>query len=128
MPSYSWDWTVPPNTEAEYAIVIEGETVTWFSLTFPPGPAGLLEVSVYYGEKKVWPSEEEQVFKGDNCTVEFTEDWPLPETPCRLRVYAVNRDDTYPHTFFLRLKTSPAKPKAKVKFRVTEEGFIEVAL
>jgi len=128
MPFYSIDITVPAQQTVEKELEIEGEAVTWFFLRFPPGPAGLLEVSVFYGEKKIWPSEEDQVFKGDNEWIYFQEEWPLPETPCKLRIVAQNKDSAHEHSCLLRLKTRPIKEEKTVKFRVTPEGFVEVAL
>ena len=128
MPTYSISVTVDPSSEETEELWVEGEAVDWVSIRFPPGPSGLLEVAIFYGEKQIWPSEEGQVFKGDNEWIHFEDYWPLPETPCRLLVKAVNKDEVYEHSVYVRLPTKPLKTERKVKFRVTPEGFIEVSV
>jgi len=128
MPTYSIDITVDPSSTVTEELWVEGEAVDWVSIRFPPGPSGLLEVAIFYGEKQIWPSEEGQVFKGDNEWIHFEDYWPLPETPCRLIIKAVNRDEVYEHSVYVRLHTKPLKAERKVKFRVTPEGFIEVSV
>jgi len=128
MPFYSWMFTCPANTAQEWRVEVEGEAVTRVHVGFPPGPQGLLKVAVFYGEKKVYPSLEELWFTGDDVELAFDDYWELPETPCPLRIVAVNEDEVYEHMFYVRLKTEPLKVKPTVKFRVTPEGFVEVVV
>jgi hypothetical protein len=126
MPTYSISPLVLANSKHEEDLWVEGDRVSYISISFPPGSQGLLKVGIFYGEKKIWPYEEDQWFNGDDTTIDFEEDWPLPENPCRLIVKAVNEDDVYEHMFFLRLRTSSAATGSPVSFRVTPEGFVEV--
>jgi len=126
MPFYSWMFVCPANSTREWRVEVEGVAVNHVRVGFPPGPSGLLKVAIFYGEKKIWPSVEELWFTGDGVEVAFDDYWPLPEKPCPLRVAAVNEDTVYDHLFYVRLKTEPLKEAERVKFRVTEGGFIEV--
>ena len=126
MPFYSWMLTCPANATSTWSVEVEGKAVTHIRVGFPPGPCGLLKVGIFYGEKKIWPSEEELWFTGDGVEIAFDDYWPLPESPCPLKIVAENMDETYEHLFYVRLKTEPLKGKERVKFRVTPEGFIEV--
>ena len=128
MPFYSWMFTCPANASQEWRVEVEGEAVTRVHVGFPPGPEGLLKVAVFYGEKKVYPSLEELWFNGDSVELAFDDYWELPETPCPLRIVAVNEDEEYQHLFYIRIKTEPLKVKPTVKFRVTPEGFVEVVV
>jgi len=70
---------------------------------------GLLKVAIYYGIKKIFPSEEDQWFAGDDETIEWTEWYELPESPCKLRIVAINDDDTYDHSVLVRIATIERK-------------------
>jgi hypothetical protein len=126
MPLYSDYFFVDASGKQDFYLTVEGSKIEYFSIDFPPGSHGLLRVALMYGQKKIYPYDENEWMRGDNTSKEFSDNYPLPETPCRLIVRAENDDDTYGHGFFLWLKTAPVESGAKVKFRVTEDGFIEV--
>ena len=126
MPVYAYAFTAAAGRLNEWRVTVEGETVAYVSVSFPPGPSNLLRVAVFYGEKKVWPFGEAQWFVGDGVTIGFAEDWILPESPCTLRVLADATACLYPHTFTFWLRTEPFKPTVAFKYRVTSEGFVEV--
>ncbi|WP_448578888.1 hypothetical protein [Thermosphaera sp.] len=102
---YCREISVPPGSAVEEEVWIEGDVIKSVSVVFPPGPHGLLKVAIFYGEKKIYPSEEKSWISGDNERIETHAVWRLPETPCRLIVRAENHDTLYPHMFFLRLET-----------------------
>jgi hypothetical protein len=126
MPFYSRDYTVAPGSEMKEELWVEGSRVSYVNVSFPPGSHGLLKVAIFYGEKKIYPWEEGTFIKGDYERIETHAAFELPESPCRLLIYAKNEDTTYPHTFFLRLETEPLSAARTTRFRVTEEGYIEV--
>jgi len=126
MPFYSDYFFVEPLEKKDFEVVVEGSKIVYFNVKFPSGPQGLLRVALMYGQKKIYPYNENEWISGDNESIEFEDDLPLPETLCRLIFRAENDDDTYGHRFFWRIKTAPVESGAKVKFRVTEDGFIEV--
>jgi hypothetical protein len=127
MPVYSGYYSVEPSAKQSWELWVEGSKITYFCASFPPGSQGLLRVAVCYGEKKLYPYSEDQWLRGDNVQVAFYDELPLPETPCRLIVKAENDDPYYPHGFFLYLETELEREK-NVRFRVTEDGFVEVEI
>ena len=128
MPVYAYAFTAAAGRLNEWRVTVEGETVAYVSFSFPPGPSNLLRVAIFYGEKKVWPWGEAEWFTGDNVTIGFADDWVLPESPCVLRVLADASACLYPHTFTVWLRTERLKPEAMLKYRVTQDGFVEVVV
>ncbi len=102
---YSRAFTVPANSEQTYELALKGDLVDMVRIRFPPGPAGLLKVSVFYGNEQIWPAEAGTFFAGDNEVIQWSEYWELPEHPTTLRIKATNEDDTYPHSFYLVINT-----------------------
>ena len=105
MPFYSWELTVNPGQEVEFAKEIEGNYITHVRVRFPPGPMGLLKVAFYYGIKQIFPYQEGTWIQGDNEIIEWDEWWKLPERKITLKIKAKNEDDTYSHTFYVQLVT-----------------------
>jgi len=101
MPVYSRVFTIPAASEETYGFEVEGDVLTRVRIRFPPGPQGLLKVSLFYGIKQIFPREEDTYFWGDDEIIEWDEYWELPESPCILRIRGVNEDDTYEHSFGL---------------------------
>jgi len=101
MPIYSRVFKIPASAEKEYELEIEGDVITHVRIRFPPGPNGLLKVQIFYGIKQIFPHEEDTYFWGDDEIIEWDEYWELPESPCTLKIKAVNEDDTYEHSFGL---------------------------
>ena len=105
MPIYSVTLTAPPNDSDEKDIEVQGHYITYVSLRFPPGSMGLLKVGIFYGIKKIFPSDEDQWFQGDDEVIAWQEWYELPESPCKLRIVAINDDDTYEHSVLVRIAT-----------------------
>ena len=105
MAIYSCKFTVNANSTLEESVNVEGDYLTYLKIRFPPGPRGLLKVAIFYGIKQIFPYEEGTWFYGDNEAHEWEGLWHLPEERTRLIVKAVNEDVTYPHTFYVILKT-----------------------
>jgi len=105
MPIYSRAFTVPPSETKWFELTVEGDVLDLVRIRFPPGPAALLKVAIFYGNEQLFPAEEGTYFLGDNEVIEWSEFWPLPEAKTRLRIKAVNEDDTYEHSFYLVINT-----------------------
>ena len=75
------------------------------NIRFPPGPSGLLEVSILYGIHQIFPAIEGQVFAGDDEVIAWQEYWLLPESPCTITIHTENQDDTYEHSVQVRIAT-----------------------
>jgi len=105
MPIYSRAFTVPPASEKWFELTIEGDIIDMVRIRFPPGPAALLKIAIYYGNEQIFPAEKDTFFQGDNEIIEWSEYWILPEAKTKLRIKAINEDDTYEHSFYLVLNT-----------------------
>jgi hypothetical protein len=114
MTIYSRVFTVPPAQEKWFELEIEGDIIDMVRIRFPPGPAGLLKIAVFYGNEQIFPAEQWTFFAGDNEVIQWDEYWPLPERKTTIRVWAKNEDDTYEHSFYLVINT-------KYKHEISEE-------
>ena len=105
MPIYSRAFKVPPSQEKWFELEIEGDIIDMVRIRFPPGPAALLKVAIFYGNEQLFPVENGTFFQGDNEIIQWSEYWLLPEAKTKLRIRAINEDDTYEHSFYLVLNT-----------------------
>ena len=105
MPIYSRAFTVPPEKEKWFELEIEGDIIDMVRIRFPPGPAALLKVAIFYGNEQLFPVENGTFFQGDNEIIQWSEYWLLPEAKTKLRIKAINEDDTYEHSFYLVINT-----------------------
>jgi len=105
LPIYSTYLTVPAGSSNETEIWIEGDVITYVSLRFPPGSHALLKISVWYGDKKIFPSEEDEYFQGDGEVIAWQEYFEMPESTMRLIIKGQNDDATYSHSVYLRFAT-----------------------
>lgn len=74
-----------------------------FDLYFPPGSCGWMHVYVEQGGYRVWPSEPDQDFFGDNCLITFPDRYFIESKDTALFIYHYNLDDTYDHRFQVRI-------------------------
>ena len=74
---------------------------------FPPGPQGLLHVSVNKAIHQIWPSNADETFAADFTTISFREHIPLLYEPFELEAYTYNLDDTFEHSCILRIGILP---------------------
>lgn len=109
MPIYSRAFKVPPGEEKWFELEIEGDVLDLVRIRFPPGPAALLKVAIFYGNEQLFPAEKGTFFLGDNEVIEWSEYYPLPEHPTRLKIKAINEDDTYEHSFYIVINTKYQK-------------------
>jgi len=104
--------TVPKNTPKDIPIkeeitVDEYGYIVFTEIRFPPGPQGLLKVSVWYGETQLIPQKESDWIAGDDERI-----WDIPlfyiTKGEKILVKAYNEDDTYDHSFFFRMVVLPS--------------------
>ncbi|RLI78033.1 hypothetical protein DRP04_10590 [Archaeoglobales archaeon] len=109
MAIYSRKFTVPPDTEREFSISLDGDVITYVRIRYPPGPCGLLRIAFFYGPKQIFPYEEETWFYGDDEIIEWQEYYEVPERPMPLTIKAINDDDTYEHSFYVVINVQDKK-------------------
>jgi len=73
------------------------------SVSFPPGCANLVKVTIDKGKNQIFPTNPEGVMKGDGMSVEGKTFHPILEPPYEVDVYAWNVGATYPHVVTVRL-------------------------
>jgi len=106
---YQVDLTVPSTaTELEPAEVsfwVLGNYITHVEIIFPPGCNRVTKVALFYGIRKIYPSEQDQWFSGNNETFKFDTLDPLPDAMTKLRFVGWNDGGRYDHTISLRIVT-----------------------
>lgn len=74
-----------------------------FDLYFPPGSSGWLKVAIADGAYPLYPSEPSEWLFGDNTLISFPDRYFIQTPDQYLTVWHYNLDDTYDHTFQLRI-------------------------
>lgn len=105
MPIYADQITALAAGTAQKDLIIKGDFISQVGIKFPPGPNGLVGVSVWYGPKQIFPYAEGTMFRSEDWTVQWDEKWDLPESPCTLTVKIKNDDTLWPHTIYYHLVT-----------------------
>jgi len=95
-------WGVPTLIRDADLPVTDG-LIYQFELYFPPGSSGLLYVRVADGGFPVWPSEPGEYFYGDNTLISFPDRYYIAAPDHKFKVWYYNLDDTYAHTFTVRI-------------------------
>jgi len=103
--------TVPPNVPPEKpkrtTVELKKAVLTRVSLRIPPGHHALAGLRILYGRLQLWPEEKGTWLSGDDETLVWDEYFDLPHDPTRLTLEGCNEDDTYEHSFYLRIMTLP---------------------
>lgn len=105
---YRYSLTVPANT-AEDSPVSQEMTLTHgivhsVDVSFPPGCAALVHVSIWRYEHQVWPTNPDADWAWDDYTVEIRgEAFELLDRPYALSLRAWSEDDTFAHTIVCRI-------------------------
>lgn len=74
-----------------------------FDLYFPPGSSGLLHIRIADGAYPLYPSEPSEWFFGDNSLITFPDRYFIQTPDQMLQIWHYNTDDTYDHTFQIRI-------------------------
>ena len=88
---------------SQYRMAVTEGLIYQFELYFPPGSSGLLYVCVEDGAHRIWPSEPDEWFFGDNTLISFPDKYFISTKPTVLFVYAYNLDTAYDHKFQIRI-------------------------
>lgn len=110
---YVYRVTIPKNrlqnNPVEQKILLAHGIITWVSVAFPAGCAGLAHCAIFHHEHQIFPSRSDEDFAGDSFPIEWTDYYEMYERPYDLLARFWNEDDTYPHTVTIRLAVLPRK-------------------
>jgi len=119
---FTFSITAPANTPqtapAKKEMKLREGVITKISVLIPPGHAALAHLGIFDGETQIMPWGEGQWLEGDSETVPWEPDYPLPSEPAKLEARAWNEDDTYDHTFYIRVWVDPEPSRLPVKLLV----------
>jgi hypothetical protein len=105
--------TVPPNTPwyqpIKQELKLRAGVITKIAILIPAGHQALAHLALKYGETQIIPHGEDQWIEGEDETLEWDEDFELAGEPVSLNASAWNEDDTYPHSFYVRIWVSKEK-------------------
>jgi hypothetical protein len=108
MPLITADITIPPLTLKENPIRVEvrvpAGVIRKVWVLIPAGHKALAHLIIKHGATQIIPFEGD--IHGDNEPLEFDEVYEL-RTEDKLILEGWNEDDTYPHSFFIRLLILP---------------------
>ena len=111
MPTYILDLTIPKNTPetspVEQPIEIKEGVITRVGVLIPAGMHALAGMRILYGIEQLFPRQKDTWLKGEDESIVADEYWDLVEQPITLRVQGYNLDDTYDHTFYIRITALP---------------------
>jgi len=125
---FVWEIVVPKNTTRDNPeiknLYLASGIITWFSVLFPPGCAGLAHCSILHHNHQIVPSKlyatervtaagvtvhEVKDLSGDTFPIEWTDYYELYGVPYMLEARCWNEDATYPHTVIIRIAVLPRK-------------------
>ena len=87
-------------------------------IMYPPGPGGLVGVSMHTASYQLYPNDSDEWFIGDNITISFDDQYLFNQETSQLEIYSYNTDDYYNHTVQVRLgiETDPELIKSRYGF------------
>jgi len=106
---FSYEFTIPANTPETSAIsmdlTLEEGTVNKVQIIIPPGHAALAGMQILKNDEAVIPKS--GYLKGNNDNLVFDTDIKIPQDSTtqeyKLTAKGYNDDDTYEHTFYIRI-------------------------
>ena len=119
-PSPAWTKAAPKEEKLTLAIGI----VTWYSVLFPPGCAGLVHAKIYHREHQIVPSKGDQDLSGDTFPIEWTDYYELYERPADFLARCWSDDDTYPHKVHIRIAVVPRRAIAPLAITDAIKGLL----
>ena len=110
---FTWDINLPKNTLKDSPVTrdlyLAHGIITWVSVLFPPGCAGLAHCKIYHYSKQIFPSVEDMDLAGDTFPIAWNEYYEMYADPYLLKFTGWNEDDTYPHKITVRMAILPRK-------------------
>jgi len=132
MPIYVTKLTVPANTPedspAEVKLTVMKGVLTYVSVLIPYGHHALAGLRINYGDLQIIPHNEGEWIRGDGETLAWSDYEPIPHRNTPLRIQGYNEDDTYAHTFYIRLVVVPEKYLMPIELMNRVYGLFEKVL
>lgn len=104
---YHFTISTPANTQEadknKTVLKLERGIIHQIDIIIPPGHAALANLAINRAIHQVWPSNNQNYFKGDDTTISMKEHYPILKEPYQLEAYTWNIDDTYSHSFYIRI-------------------------
>lgn len=72
-------------------------------IVFPPGPRGLLHVTINNALHQVWPTNPDGNFSNDNESLVFRENYEIKDSDKTLYANTWNEDTLYDHIVIVRI-------------------------
>ena len=114
---YDFVLTIPANTPVSKPVASTGVVcpgrVDRVMIIFPPGAAGLAHIRIARGSHQLWPSNLDGSFASDGEFLDFSENYPLDDSPFEFIISGWNDDDTYDHSITVRFNIVPVEQAAK---------------
>jgi len=117
MASYTVELEIPPKTPEtnpiEKKLTLEGAILNRIHIFIPPGHQALARLALFYGIEQLFPKEAGTWLRGDDESFPVRLNWLLPELKTTVTFKGWNEDDTYPHTFYMRLEVTERVEEAR---------------
>jgi len=114
---YTVELSIPANTSEDNPVTrikeIEGAILNTIHFLIPDGHVGLARLAIFYGIEQIFPYESGTWLRGNDESFNINLKWPLPESKISLILKGWNEDDTYSHTFYLRLEVAERVEEAR---------------
>lgn len=97
------------SAKKEQILKIAHGIVTWASVLFPPGCAGLVHCVVLHHEHQIFPSTENMDLIGDGFPIEWNEYYECYQPPYELKIKAWGVSCSYDHIITVKVAILPRK-------------------
>ncbi len=103
---YVYEFKIPANQPESNLLVeqisLPRGTIVSVAIYFLAGCHHLARVAVFTGLTQLWPTTPGMWYRGDDCVIQFNEDYELKNAWNRLILKGWNEDDTFEHTVTFR--------------------------
>jgi len=103
--AFATEITIPANTTRADPTVVTLDTanmrIIGLDITFPDGCVGLVECSIDYQGRQVFPYNPEGKFVGNGQTISIHPQLDFIGPPFDLSIVGINTDDTFEHTLYV---------------------------
>lgn len=103
--AFSTKITIPANTTSDDPIIVTlpgtNMRIIGLNITFPSGCVGLVECSIDYQGRQLFPYNPEGKFVGNGQTISIHPQIDLLGPPHEISIVGVNADDTFEHTLYI---------------------------
>jgi hypothetical protein len=111
---FKLSYDVPKNTtlqapDMQKLKIGKGQIVGWI-VFMPKNAADLLKVRIEYHNLQVFPFSGSEWWYGVFQAFIIPDNFPIPDSPYVLDIYAINTDDTFSHEYNVHVIVEPASP------------------